>query len=68
MNTESEPIRRPILDLVASAPDEERVEFYRVCAFCREGHSGLCVAEIVESISACPATALPGVRAPKWSP
>ena len=66
MNTSTEPVSRPILDLVSKAPHEDHVELYRVCAFCREGHSGLCVAEMVESIAACPATCLPGPQVPEW--
>jgi hypothetical protein len=67
MNTARETVRRPILDLVAQTPDEGHLELYCVCAYCREGHSGMCVAEIVESASACPASAVPSEQVRKWS-
>ena len=45
-------------DLVARAPAEDHVALYRMCAFCRENHSGWCFAELVESEAVCPAVDL----------
>lgn len=47
-----------LLDLLARAPEEDHVALYRMCAFCRENHSGWCIAELVESEAVCAAVFL----------
>ncbi len=51
-----------LLDLMARAPEEDHVELYRACAFCREHHSGWCFAALLETEAVCPAMGLVNPR------